>query len=106
MLTYWITLGQPIRLHFTPWLTGDKILLACKGEKVKGIIVGVRFVQPHNLPTSDTNNVVLIDDAGSPLGTRVHVPLPLILRTILKQKNLGQKGVDYTKLLSVGTTFV
>jgi large subunit ribosomal protein L14 len=49
--------------------------------------------------------VVLIDDNGTPLGTRIHVPIPQILRTILKQKNVV-KGVDYTKLLALATRFV
>lgn len=88
------------------FVLGDKVLVAIKGEKQKGIIVGVRKKQPKNIPSCDTNNLVLIDDAGTPLGTRIHVPIPLMLRTILKKKNLGTKGVDYTKLLAIASHYV
>jgi large subunit ribosomal protein L14 len=85
--------------------TGDKVLLAIKGEKKKGIIVGVKQNQPALIPKFDSNNVVLIDDNGTPIGTRIHVPIPQILRTILKEKNVA-KGADYTKLLALATRFV
>ncbi|KAL9705130.1 hypothetical protein quinque_008648 [Culex quinquefasciatus] len=52
-----------------------------------------------------SNNVVLIDDNGTPLGTRIHVPIPTILRTILKEKTQA-KGADYTKLLGIASRFV
>lgn len=79
--------------------------MAIKGEKHKAIIVGVRKKQRSNIPSCDTNNLVLIDDVGTPLGTRIHTPIPLMLRTILKKKNIA-KGVDYTKLLAIATTYV
>uniref|UniRef100_A0A8D8QSN2 Large ribosomal subunit protein uL14m n=1 Tax=Cacopsylla melanoneura TaxID=428564 RepID=A0A8D8QSN2_9HEMI len=84
---------------------GDRVLLAIKGEKKKGIIVGVKKHQKPNIPKMDTNNVVLIDENGTPLGTRIHVPIPSMLRTILKEKTLA-KGADYTKLLAIATTFI
>ncbi|XP_016920534.1 large ribosomal subunit protein uL14m isoform X2 [Apis cerana] len=62
---------------------GDRVLVAIKGEKKK----------------------VLIDDNGTPLGTRIHVPIPHILRTIMKKKT-HSKGADYTKLLAIATKFV
>ncbi|XP_065210977.1 large ribosomal subunit protein uL14m-like [Planococcus citri] len=84
---------------------GDVVLVAIKGEKKKGIIVGVVKTQKSNIPRFDTNNLVLIDHNGSPLGTRIHVPIPHILRTRLKEKTFS-KGADYTKLLSIATRFV
>lgn len=84
---------------------GDRVLMAIKGEKKKGIIVGVKKHQKPHIPKTDTNNVVLIDDNGTPLGTRIHVPIPSMLRTILKEKTLS-KGADYTKLLAIATRFV
>ncbi|KAK9511793.1 hypothetical protein O3M35_000386 [Rhynocoris fuscipes] len=84
---------------------GDKVMVAIRGEKKKGILVGVKKHQPPNIPKFDTNNIVLIDDNGTPLGTRIHVPVPHLLRTILKQRNIPKK-VDYTKLLSIATKFV
>lgn len=44
--------------------TGDRVLMACKGEKVKGIIVGLKKPEGPFVPRFDTNNVVLIDDFG------------------------------------------
>ncbi|XP_069679523.1 large ribosomal subunit protein uL14m [Periplaneta americana] len=84
---------------------GDKVLVAIRGEKKKGIIVGVKQTQPSLIPKFDNNNVVLIDDNGTPLGTRIHVPIPHILRTLLKEKNIV-KGADFTKLLALATRFV
>uniref|UniRef100_A0A1B6ECD6 Large ribosomal subunit protein uL14m n=1 Tax=Clastoptera arizonana TaxID=38151 RepID=A0A1B6ECD6_9HEMI len=84
---------------------GDKVLVAIKGEKKKGIIVGVKKHQKANIPKFDTNNLVLIDDNGSPLGTRIHVPVPSMLRTILKEKTIA-KGADYTKVLAIATRYV
>lgn len=85
--------------------TGDRVLVAIKGEKKKGILVGLKQNQKTKVPKFDSNNVVLIDDNGSPLGTRIHVPIPTILRTILKEKT-HSKGADYTKLLAIATKFV
>lgn len=86
-------------------LIGDKVLMAIKGEKKKGILVGLKQLQKSKVPKFDTNNVVLIDDNGTPLGTRIFVPIPTILRTIMKEKTRA-KGADYTKLLAIASRFV
>lgn len=86
-------------------MIGDKVLVAIKGEKKKGILVGLKQVQQPKVPKFDSNNVVLIDDNGTPLGTRIHVPIPTILRTKMKEKT-HDKGADYTKLLAIATRFV
>lgn len=84
---------------------GDRVLMAIKGEKKKGILVGLKQNQKTNVPKYDSNNVVLIDDNGTPLGTRIHVPIPNVLRTILKERT-HSKGADYTKLLAIATKFL
>nr|XP_023013568.1 39S ribosomal protein L14, mitochondrial [Leptinotarsa decemlineata] len=84
---------------------GDKVLVAIKGEKKKGILVGLKQNQNAKVPKFDSNNIVLIDDNGTPLGTRIHVPIPTILRTILKEKTHA-KGADYTKVLAIASRFV
>ncbi|XP_018904477.2 large ribosomal subunit protein uL14m [Bemisia tabaci] len=86
-------------------MIGDKILVTIKGEMKKGIVVGTKKVDQVNIPAFDSNNVVLIDDNGSPLGTRIHAPIPVYLRTILKEKTF-HKGADYTKILSIASRFV
>lgn len=84
---------------------GDKVMVAIKGEKKKGILVGLKQLQKTKVPKFDTNNVVLIDDNGTPLGTRIFTPIPTVLRTILKEKTRA-KGADYTKLLAIASRFV
>lgn len=86
-------------------MIGDKVLVAIKGEKKKGILVGLKQNQQPKVPKFDSNNVVLIDDAGTPLGTRIHVPIPSILRTKMKEKT-HDKNADYTKLLAIASRFV
>lgn len=80
-------------------------MVAIRGHKKKGILVGCKQYQDPRIPRFDTNNVVLIDDNGAPLGNRIHVPIPTILRTILKEKT-HVKGADYTKVLSIATKFI
>lgn len=84
---------------------GDKVLVAIKGQKKKGILVGLKQKQKPKIPKFDSNNLVLIDDNGTPLGTRIHVPIPTILRTILKERTQA-KGADYTKVLAISSRFV
>ncbi|XP_043591607.1 39S ribosomal protein L14, mitochondrial [Bombus pyrosoma] len=84
---------------------GDRVLVAIKGEKKKGILVGLKQHQNPKVPRFDSNNLVLIDENGTPLGTRIHVPIPHILRTIMRN-NTHTKGADYTKLLAIATKFV
>lgn len=84
---------------------GDKVLMAVKGEKKKGIIVGCKQKQKPRVPKFDSNNVVLIDDNGTPLGNRIFVPIPTILRTLMKDR-MYAKGADYTKILAIASRFV
>lgn len=86
-------------------MIGDKVLVAIKGEKKRGILVGLKARQKTKIPKYDSNNLVLIDDDGTPLGTRIHVPIPTILRTILKEKTQS-KGADYTKLLAIASRYM
>lgn len=75
---------------------GDKVLVAIKGLKKKAFIVGVKKHQKNNIPRFDTNNIVLLDDHGNPLGTRVLVPIPSLLR--------GRK--EFSKIVAISTKFV
>ncbi|OQV13790.1 putative 39S ribosomal protein L14, mitochondrial [Hypsibius exemplaris] len=76
---------------------GDKVMCAIMGQKKRGYIVGVVRRQRDLIPTMDTNNLVLINDDGSPLGTRITVPIPMMLRS---------KRGDIAKILSIATRFV
>jgi large subunit ribosomal protein L14 len=76
---------------------GDKILLAIKGQKQKAIIVGCKnFRRKPNIPNFDSNNCVLVDDSGNPLGTRITVPIPSLLRN----------NEECAKILAIATRFI
>ena len=76
---------------------GDQILVSIMGQKKKAFIVGVRQHQPAMVPRMDSNNIVFIEDDGTPTGTRIRVPIPAVLR--------GKQG-DFTKILAIATKFV
>ena len=76
---------------------GDKILVAIKGQKKKAFIVGVKQKQKAMVPRMDTNNIVLVEDNGTPTATRIRVPIPSILR--------GKEG-EFSKILAIATKFV
>uniref|UniRef100_A0A914VZR9 Large ribosomal subunit protein uL14m n=2 Tax=Plectus sambesii TaxID=2011161 RepID=A0A914VZR9_9BILA len=81
---------------------GDKILVAIKGELKKAFVVGEcrhRSLTEHGVPSTDSNNIVLIDDEGNPLGTRILAPIPSALRA-------RRDHPELTKLLALATKFV
>ncbi|VDK39087.1 unnamed protein product [Taenia asiatica] len=80
-------------------VTGDKVLLAVNGQKKRGWIVGCRMPSRNGWPRFESNNVVLVDDEGNPLGSRILVPIPSKLRSL-------QSTTDITKILSIATAFV
>ncbi len=71
--------------------------MAITGQKRKGWIVGCRMPSKDGWPRFESNNVVLIDDEGNPLGTRILVPVPSKLRSL---------SGDITKIMSIATAFV
>lgn len=76
---------------------GDKVLVAIQGQKKRAYIVGLKQKQAPMVPRYDSNNIVLVEDNGTPTGTRIRAPIPSCLR--------GQKG-DFTKILACATKFV
>ncbi|XP_055468702.1 39S ribosomal protein L14, mitochondrial [Psammomys obesus] len=76
---------------------GDQILLAIRGQKKKALIVGHRMPGPTMTPKFDSNNVVLIEDNGNPVGTRIKIPIPSSLR---------KKEGEYSKVLAIAQNFV
>lgn len=76
---------------------GDRILLAIKGQKKKALIVGHRMPGPTMTPRFDSNNVVLIEDNGNPVGTRIKTPIPTSLR---------QREGEFSKVLAIAQNFV
>jgi len=76
---------------------GDKVVLAVKGEKKRGYIVGMKLPQQPLIPRFDSNNVVLVEKNGTPLGKRVLAPIPSCLR----KKAEG----DFSKIIAMATKF-
>ena len=52
---------------------GDIVKVAILGELKLGVIVGMKCKQPPGIPSYDTNNIVLINEDGSPMGTKIDV---------------------------------
>lgn len=71
---------------------GDQILLAIRGQKKKALIVGHRMPGSRMTPKFDSNNVVLIEDNGNPVGTRIKIPIPTSLR---------RREGEYSKVLAI-----
>ncbi|XP_072266141.1 large ribosomal subunit protein uL14m [Pyxicephalus adspersus] len=76
---------------------GDRILLAIKGQKKKAVIVGHKMPGPSMTSRFDSNNVVLIEDNGNPVGTRIRVPISSSLR---------KKEGEFSKLLAIAQSII
>lgn len=76
---------------------GDKVRISIVGQKKLAYVVGCTQKQHANVPRYDSNNVVLIEDGGTPTATRIRVPIPSVLR---------KKEGDFTKILSIATKFI
>lgn len=97
-----VAIGKPARIIHVynkreVGYLGDKVLLAIKGQKKHAYIVGLKQKQKPNIPRFDSNNVVLVEENGTPVGTRLTAPIPSVLRN---------KEGDFTKILSLATRFV
>ncbi|XP_062584547.1 large ribosomal subunit protein uL14m-like [Saccostrea cucullata] len=95
--------GRPVRIIHVYNKThvgrlGDRVLVTIEHEKKKGYIVGCKQNQQPLIPKFDSNNIVLVDDNGQPLGTRIRTPIPSCLRS--------NTDPNFVKLLSLATTFV
>ena len=84
---------------------GDIVKVAVQGQLKKGIVVGLKAKQKHGIPRFDTNNVVLIQDDGTPLGKEVNLPVPHQLKKILNDKT-HYKQPEYNKMLKNVKRFI
>ncbi|KJH42017.1 ribosomal protein L14p/L23e [Dictyocaulus viviparus] len=88
--------------HLPHATLGDKILVAIRGQMRKAYVVGANthvHLRKHGIPVTDTNNIVLLDDEGNPLGNRIMVPIPAKL---LENKNDAQ----FAKVLALANKFI
>jgi len=76
---------------------GTKVTVAVNGEVKWGYIVGCKAQQRPLVPKYDSNNVVLIEKNGTPMGKRVLVPIPSCLR----RKADG----EFSKIIAISSKF-
>lgn len=76
---------------------GERVLVTILGEMKKGMIVGCVQTQQTFIPRFDSNNVVLIDNNGVPLGTRILAPIPNYLR---------KQGANTARIMAIANKFV
>lgn len=71
------------------------------GQLKKAYVVGWKWhinQRKHGVPRYDTNNIVLLDDNGNPLGTRILAPIPGILR--------AKQDESFAKILAIATKII
>ncbi|GMT14811.1 hypothetical protein PFISCL1PPCAC_6108, partial [Pristionchus fissidentatus] len=94
---------QGFRAKHMPHATlGDKILVAIRGEMKKAFVVGANthvHLRKHGVPVTDTNNIVLLNEEGNPLGTRVTTAIP----AQLKEK---VDNAQFAKVLAISNKFL
>ncbi|CAI4229910.1 unnamed protein product [Auanema sp. JU1783] len=94
---------QGMRSRHLPHATlGDKILVAIRGEMRKAFVVGANthvHYRKHGVPVTDSNNIVLLDEEGNPLGNRITAPVPLKLMD--KRSN-----VQFSKVLALANKYI
>uniref|UniRef100_A0A912M2X8 Large ribosomal subunit protein uL14m n=1 Tax=Haemonchus contortus TaxID=6289 RepID=A0A912M2X8_HAECO len=88
--------------HLPHATLGDKILVAIRGQMRKAYVVGANthvHYRKHGVPSTDTNNIVLLDEEGNPLGNRITSPIPIKL---LEKKDNAQ----FAKVLALANKFI
>nr|CAG4642249.1 EOG090X0MX9 [Eurycercus lamellatus] len=76
---------------------GDKVMVAIKGQKRKGILVGCKQNQKPLIPKFDSNNIVLIEDNGKFFMLNQKQPLPSPLRPTKLIQGIHKE----TKIISI-----
>ncbi|KAL7070652.1 hypothetical protein ACQ4LE_009675 [Meloidogyne hapla] len=90
----WVYKKEYRKRHMPKATLGDKILVAIRGEMRRAIVVGARqhyFIRKHGIPSTDTNNIVLLDDKENPIGNRVLGPMPSHLMRLREKQPILQK---------------
>uniref|UniRef100_A0A8R1UDJ6 Large ribosomal subunit protein uL14m n=1 Tax=Pristionchus pacificus TaxID=54126 RepID=A0A8R1UDJ6_PRIPA len=94
---------QGFRAKHMPHATlGDKVLVAIRGEMKKAFVVGANthvHLRKHGVPVTDTNNIVLLNEEGNPLGTRVTTAIPAQLKTKVD-------NAQFAKVLAISNKFL
>ncbi|MFH4976681.1 hypothetical protein AB6A40_003390 [Gnathostoma spinigerum] len=102
-LAYCINVYKPgwRRKHMPHATLGDKILVAIRGQMRRAFVVGANIdvrIRQHGVPSTDTNNIVLLDEEQNPLGTRVLAPIPAKLLT-------KRSDMHFAKVLAITSKY-
>lgn len=81
---------------------GDVVLLAIGGIMKKALIVGQKQPMGPMVARTDSNNVILIGDDGTPEGTRITVPIPAYLRSV----QVWKERVQMSKVIAIAGRLV
>lgn len=81
---------------------GDTVLLAIGGLMRRALIVGQKASMGPLKAKMDSNNVILINEDGTPEGTRITVPIPSFLRGVQSVK----QRVQISKVIAIAGRFV
>ena len=82
---------------------GEMALITKNGVMKRAFIVGQRQPMGVLKARMDTNNVIILDKAGNPEGTRITSPIPSWLRGYDPKK---KRPVAMSKIIAIATTFV
>lgn len=82
---------------------GDMVLVTVGGHMKKALVVGQRQLCGVNKTRSDSSNVIILNEGGSPEGTRITVPIPAWLRGY---KPTFRRPIDMSKVIAIATSFV
>lgn len=81
---------------------GDVVLLAIGGVMKKALIVGQKQPMGPMVARTDSNNVILIGEDGTPEGTRITVPIPAYLRSV----HVWKDRVQMSKVIAIAGRLV
>ena len=84
---------------------GDRATITIKGKVLWGVVVGLKQMQRPFEACFDSNNIVITQRDGTPIGTRILVPIPFKIR---KFANMPCKShnIEYSKIIAIATKFV
>ena len=88
--------------HMPHGVLGDKIMVAIRGEMKKAFVVGANthvHLRKHGVPVMDTNNIVLLNEEGNPLATRVTAPIPAQLKDKVE-------NAQFAKVLAISNKYI
>uniref|UniRef100_A0A914H2Z8 Large ribosomal subunit protein uL14 n=1 Tax=Globodera rostochiensis TaxID=31243 RepID=A0A914H2Z8_GLORO len=98
----WVYKDGYRKRHMPKAELGDRVLVAIRGEMKRAVVVGCKqhyFIRKHGMPATDTNNVVLLNNEGNPLGNRVLAPVPAYFMRYRKELHASKVSALVKKFI-------